>query len=58
MQEGAHQNDAAPLYLERSLHYQKEGKFDQWEGGGVGFCELDIFFIFFKFANIKKFCKF
>ena len=38
MQEGAHQNDAAPMYLERSLHYRKEEKVDQVEyiGGGVG----------------------
>ena len=37
MQEG---NDAAPVYLERSLHYRREGKVDQVrEGGGVGVCE-------------------
>ena len=28
MQEGARQNDAAPMYLERSLHYRREGKID------------------------------
>ena len=27
MQEGAHQNDAAPMNLEISLHYWREGKF-------------------------------
>ena len=32
MQEGAHQNDAAPMYLERSLHYQREGKVNQVRG--------------------------
>ena len=40
MQEGAHQNDAAPMYLERSLQYQREGKVDQVRGWrGVGVCE-------------------
>ena len=32
MQEGAHQNDEAPMYLERSLHYRREGKVDQVRG--------------------------
>ena len=38
MQEGAHQNDAAPMYLEifRSLHTEEKGKLIKWEGGGVG----------------------
>ena len=38
MQEGALQNDAAPMYLERSLHYRREGKVDQVRGWGVGVC--------------------
>ena len=44
MQEVAHQNDAAPMYLERSLHYRREGKLDQ-EGGGAGFCEPGFYYI-------------
>ena len=32
MQEGAHRNDAAPMNLERSLHYWREGKVDQVRG--------------------------
>ena len=41
MQEGAHQNDAATINLERSLHYRRERKVDQVrEGGGGGVCAL------------------
>ena len=32
MQEGEHQNDAAPMYLERFLYYRREGKVDQVRG--------------------------
>ena len=32
MQELAHQNEAAPMYLERFLHYRREGKDDQVRG--------------------------
>ena len=38
MQEGVHQNDAAPTHLERSLHYRRERKVDQvrgWRRRGV-----------------------
>ena len=34
MQEGAHQEDTAPMNLERSLHYRREGGIDQKKGGG------------------------
>ena len=37
MQEGPHQIGAAPMYLQRSLHYRREGKDDQVRG--VGVCE-------------------
>ena len=36
MQEGAHQNDAAPMYLESIT--EEKGKLIKWEGGGVGVC--------------------
>ena len=32
MQEGAYQYDAAPMDLERPLHYRREGKVDQVRG--------------------------
>ena len=32
MQEGAHQEDAAHVDLERPLHYPREGKIDQSKG--------------------------
>ena len=32
MQEGAQQNEAAPMYLERFLHYRREGKVSQVRG--------------------------
>ena len=35
MQEGAHQYDAAPMYLERFLYYRREEKVDQVRREGV-----------------------
>ena len=32
MQEGAHQQETAPMDLERPLHYRREGKVDQVRG--------------------------
>ena len=29
MQEGVQQEDAAPMHLERPLHYRREGEIDQ-----------------------------
>ena len=37
MQEGVHRYDAAPINLERPLHYRREGNVDQvrgWNGRG------------------------
>ena len=40
MQEGAHQNDAAPMYLSKDPCITEEkGKLIEGEGGGVGVCE-------------------
>ena len=35
MQEGVQQEDAAPMHLERPLHYRREGEIDQEKGPGV-----------------------
>ena len=44
MQEGAHQNDAAPMKdpciaEEKGIIKKEKGKLIKWEGGGVGVCE-------------------
>ena len=38
MQEGAHQEDAAPMDLEKPLHYRSEEGLINPKDGGVGVC--------------------
>ena len=46
MQEGAHQNDAAPLYISKDPCITEEkGKLIKREGGGEGFCEPNLFLL-------------